>query len=261
MINVVFKDDSNVMKLLKYFERSTEKLLNRITDNFEKLVERLITKTEQCFNVKFDKQGADIFSNTKKCEELEKQNIQLRKDLDQMKQTVGVLVSNQEKQKEELDEIESYSRRECLIISNLKPMEGKSDLEVFLKFCGEFFPDLNVNQSWIDKLHRLKSKFETQSSNQTPVSSARPDRMIVKFSRGMYRDSIWQNKSKLKDSNIMITEQLTKRRGQLLKKCISDIKKDKWVFTNNCNVLVRFEGDSVPIHIKNEKDILRLMDE
>ena len=77
-----FDDDSNVMKLLKYFERSTEKLLNRITDNFEKLVERLITKTEQCFNAKFDKQGADIFNNTKKYEELEKQNTQLRKDLE-----------------------------------------------------------------------------------------------------------------------------------------------------------------------------------
>ena len=253
-----FEDDSNVMKLLKYFERSTEKILNRITDNFEKLVNKLITKTEQCFNVKFDKQGSDIFNNAKKCDELEKEVCKLRKDHEKMEQQIGVLISNQERHKEELDEIESYSRRECLIFSNLKPIEGKSDEEVFLKFCEDYFPDLSVNQSWIDKLHRLKSKFDdTQSSNQ---NTGKPDRMIVKFSRGMYRDNIWQNKSKLKSSNIIITEQLTKLRGQLLRKCISEIKRDKWVFTNNCNVLVRFEGDNVPIHIKNEKDIMRLID-
>ena len=258
---VDLEEDSNVMKLLKFFERSTEKLLNRITGNFEKLVEKLITKTEQCFNVKLDKQGADIFNNAKKCEELEKVNKELRKDFERMEQKIGVLISNQEKHKEELDEVESYSRRDCLIFSNLKPIEGQTDEQVFLKFCDEYFHDLNVSTSWVDKLHRLKSKFDTQANNQVQVSSDKPDRMIVKFSRGMYRDSIWQNKSKLKNSNIVITEQLTKWRGQLLKKCINDIKKDKWVFTNNCNVLVRFEGDSVPIHIRNESDILRLAEQ
>ena len=84
--------------------------------------------------------------------------------------------------------------------------------------------------------------------------------MIVKFTKGKFRDSIWLNKAKLKNSNIIITEQLTRRCGQLLKKCISDIKKDKWVFTNNGNVLVRF-GDDYPIHIKNEKDIQRLIED
>ena len=254
-------DDSNIMKLLKYFERSTEKLANRITDNFEKLVDKLITKTEQCFNIKFEKQGGDIFNNAKKCEELEKEHKQLRKDFDKLKHQIGVIVSNQDKQKEDLDEVESYSRRDCLIFSNLKPIDGKSDEEVFMKFCEEYFPDLNVCTTWIDKLHRLKSKNDTQMANQNAENRMRPDRMIVKFSRGMYRDSIWQNKSKLKNSNIIITEQLTKWRGQLLKKCISDIKKDKWVFTNNCNVLVRFEGEAVPIHIRNEKDIMRLMED
>ena len=58
----------------------------------------------------------------------------------------------------------------------------------------------------------------------------------------------------------MITEQLTKWRGQLLRKCISDIKKDKWGFTNKGNVLVRFEGEAVPIQIRNEKDIMRFIE-
>ena len=253
-------ENSNIMKLLKYFERSSERLYNQITSNFEKLVDKLITKTEQCFNVRLDKQGNDIFNNTKKCEELEKENKQLRKDYVNLEQKIGVILSNQEKHKEDLDEIEAYSRRECLIFSNLKPIEGKSDMEVFLKFCDEYFSDLSVNESWIDKLHRLRTKSDTQNSNQTSVTNVKPDRMIVKFSRGMYRDNIWQNKAKLKNSNIMITEQLTKWRGQLLRKCISDIKKGKWVFTNNGNVLVRFESEAVPIQIRNEKDILRFIE-
>ena len=253
-------ENSNIMKLLKYFERSSERLYNQITSNFEKLVDKLITKTEQCFNVRLDKQGNDIFNNTKKCEELEKETKQLRKDYVNLEQKIGVILSNQEKHKEDLDEIEAYSRRECLIFSNLKPIEGKSDMEVFLKFCDEYFSDLSVNESWVDKLHRLRTKSDTQNSNQTSVTNVKPDRMIVKFSRGMYRDNIWQNKAKLKNSNIMITEQLTKWRGQLLRKCISDIKKGKWVFTNNGNVLVRFEGEAVPIQIRNEKDIMRFIE-
>ena len=253
-------ENSNIMKLLKYFERSSERLYNQITSNFEKLVDKLITKTEQCFNVRLDKQGNDIFNNTKKCEELEKETKQLRKDYVNLEQKIGVILSNQEKHKEDLDEIEAYSRRECLISSNLKPIEGKSDMEVFLKFCEEYFSDLSVNESWVDKLHRLRTKSDTQNSNQTSVTNVKPDRMIVKFSRGMYRDNIWQNKAKLKNSNIMITEQLTKWRGQLLRKCISDIKKDKWVFTNKGNVLVRFEGEAVPIQIRNEKDIMRFIE-
>ena len=253
-------ENSNILKLLKYFERSSERLYNQITSNFEKLVDKLITKTEQCFNVRLDKQGNDIFNNTKKCEELEKETKQLRKDYVNLEQKIGVILSNQEKHKEDLDEIEAYSRRECLIFSNLKPIEGKSDMEVFLKFCDEYFSDLSVNESWVDKLHRLRTKSDTQNSNQTSVTNVKPDRMIVKFSRGMYRDNIWQNKAKLKNSNIMITEQLTKWRGQLLRKCISDIKKDKWVFTNKGNVLVRFEGEAVPIQIRNEKDIMRFIE-
>ena len=253
-------ENSNIMKLLKYFERSSERLYNQITSNFEKLVDKLITKTEQCFNLRLDKQGNDIFNNTKKCEELEKETKQLRKDYVNLEQKIGVILSNQEKHKEDLDEIEAYSRRECLIFSNLKPIEGKSDMEVFLKFCEEYFSDLSVNESWVDKLHRLRTKSDTQNSNQTSVTNVKPDRMIVKFSRGMYRDNIWQNKAKLKNSNIMITEQLTKWRGQLLRKCISDIKKDKWVFTNKGNVLVRFEGEAVPIQIRNEKDIMRFIE-
>ena len=253
-------ENSNTMKLLKYFERSSERLYDQMTSNFEKLVDKLITKTEQCFNLRLDKQGNDIFNNTKKCEELEKENKQLRKDYVNLEQKIGVILSNQEKHKEDLDEIEAYSRRECLIFSNLKPIEGKSDMEVFLKFCEEYFSDLSVNESWVDKLHRLRTKSDTQNSNQTSVTNVKPDRMIVKFSRGMYRDNIWQNKAKLKNSNIMITEQLTKWRGQLLRKCISDIKKDKWVFTNKGNVLVRFEGEAVPIQIRNEKDIMRFIE-
>ena len=140
-------ENSNTMKLLKYFERSSERLQNQITSNFEKLVDKLITKTEQCFNVRLDKQGNDIFNNTKKCEELEKETKQLRKDYVNLEQKIGVILSNQEKHKEDLDEIEAYSRRECLIFSNLKPIEGKSDMEVFLKFCEEYFSDLSVNES------------------------------------------------------------------------------------------------------------------
>ena len=140
-------ENSNIMKLLKYFERSSERLYNQITSNFEKLVDKLITKTEQCFNVRLDKQGNDIFNNTKKCEELEKETKQLRKDYVNLEQKIGVILSIQEKHKEDLDEIEAYSRRECLIFSNLKPIEGKSDMEVFLKFCDEYFSDLSVNES------------------------------------------------------------------------------------------------------------------
>ena len=74
----------------------------------------------------------------------------------------------------------------------------------------------------------------------------------MKFSAGKYREAVWRSKGKLKSTNIIMTEQLTKKRSILLKKCIEEINGEKWVFTNNCNVLVR-SGDDIPIHIKNSR--------
>ena len=167
-------ENAPLMKILRHFEHSCDNLLKHITANFEKLVDKLIEKTEQCFNVKLDKQGNDIFNNAKKCEELENENKQLHKDLEKIKQRVGIIEQNQEKCKDELDEVESYSRRDCLIFSNVKPITDKTDEEAFIQMCEDFFPDLDVSSNWIDKLHRLKPKPDTAGAQSLPTAS-KPD--------------------------------------------------------------------------------------
>ena len=104
----------------------------------------------------------------------------------------------------------------------------------------------SADSSWIDNCHRLGKPDESQGNNVR--------RMIVKFAAGKYREAVWRSKGKLKSTNIIMTEQLTKKRSVLLKKCIEEISGEKWVFTNYCNVLVRF-GEDVPIHVKNLKHL------
>ena len=106
----------------------------------------------------------------------------------------------------------------------------------------------DADHSWIDNAHRLGKPDESSSNVR---------RMIVKLSAGKYREAVWRKKGKLKQTNIIMTEQLTKKRSIILKKCIDELSGEKWVFTNNCNVLVRF-GEDVPIHVKNLKQLENL---
>lgn len=144
---------------------------------------------------------------------------------------------------EKTDEMEQYTRRNSLRILGIEKIPQESTNEVIMKLCSEKLK-IKVVESDIDVSHRLKGK------------PGLPPPIIVKFVRRDVRDLIFRNKKQLKNSKIVITEDLTKIRSQLLMEVSSKFgRKNVWsmygnIFTKDGNNLLKFAN------VRNYKDYL-----
>ena len=99
--------------------------------------------------------------------------------------------------REELDTMEQYSRRNCLAVHGIPETKEDSTDAVLHVFNGQ----LNYRS------HRL-GRFQPSSNKPRPV--------IVKFVSYATRRQVFSAKRRLRGSKIVITENLTKRRSDLL---------------------------------------------
>lgn len=104
----------------------------------------------------------------------------------------------------EVDRLEQYSRRNCLrvfgVVEDARESTDTTALQLFEEKLG-----ITLDQSAIDRSHRLGKQLKDK---------CRP--IIVKFSRYNDRASVFANKSKLKSTGIVIREDLTKKRFDIL---------------------------------------------
>ena len=153
----------------------------------------------------------------------------------------------------DVDEVESYSRRSCLIVHGLKPEHGKTDEETFISLCNDKFRNTGITNNHIAKIHRIR-----KGQNSDP---SKPDILVVKFAQDRYRDAIFKSKKNLKESGTTITEMLTAKRSALLKSCLEKIpggRDQRAIWTDNGKILVKL-GNNNPTHIKCQKDIETLL--
>lgn len=237
--------------LLKEQAKSNQELLKQQTDVFKSLLGEFSGNLNTLIDARYDSMKNEQMAMAKEIDFWKNKCTSLEKRVGMLESGFGSTRSDIEKVKEEVDEIESYSRRSCLIFSNIKSQSDMSNEELVVNTFKEKLGLTNANSDWIDNCHRLGKPDEALNFTDNP------QRMIIKFSAGKYREAVWRSKGNLKKTNIRITEQLTKRRGQILKKCIEEINCDKWVFTNNCNVLVRF-GEDNPVPVKTINDLEQL---
>ena len=140
----------------------------------------------------------------------------IRKAIENMDDIVRKLEENVWKNSRRIDDLEQYSRRNCLILHGCKipAQESYSEFESYvihkLNSKIEISPAITTHD--IDTCHVLP--YRNKSSNNTPI--------IIKFVRRSVRNAIYGMKKKLKakkndDERLSITESLTRRRLQLLR--------------------------------------------
>ena len=224
---------------------TNQNILKQQTDSFKSIIGEFLTSINNSVDTKCNAVSNDVMGLAKEIETLKQERTQLLSRISALETALGTTRADLDKVQDDVDEVEAYSRRSCLIFSNLPSEGNKSDEELVLDMMNNKLELADANSSWIDNAHRLGKPEEGTTSIR---------KMIVKFSSGKYREAVWRSKGKLKTTNIIMTEQLTKKRSVLLKKCIDEISGEKWVFTNNGNVLVRI-GEDLPIHIKNIKHL------
>ena len=156
---------------------------------------------------------------------------------------------------EDLDEMEQYSRRSCLIFIGIKEIGDipKDTDKVTLDVCSNKL-SLNPMQEAIDKSHRLgpvrKARIE---QGNAVIPSSRP--IIVKFTNYHNRSTVFSSKRTLKGFPVSIMENLTAHRVKLMQqaKALVGHKQvwslDGWLFAVK-------EGKK--ICIKREEDLKKL---
>ena len=112
---------------------------------------------------------------------------------------------------EDLDEMEQYSRRSCLIFVGIKETGDipEDTDKVILDVCNNKL-GLNLTQEAIDRSHRLGPVREARTEQGNEVNPS-PRPIIVKFTNYRNRSMVFSSKRKLKGSPVSIMENLTAR--------------------------------------------------
>ena len=159
-----------------------------------------------------------------------------------------------------LDEIEQYSRLNCLIFAGIKedsdPSMEDTD-EVVINICNTKL-GLNITEDSIDRSQRLGRWHPYTSQSQTESETPKPRAIIVKFMNYHDRSDVFRSKAKLKQTGIAIYENLTSRRLALFNaaKGIVGIKNvwslDGKVFAMSGGKNVRFIDNKDLEHLQKE---------
>ena len=200
------KDDVNAR-----LENLTAKFDAYITDTNTKI--SAINTAVDTMKSEYDSKIAELtesvsFISAKYDEQL-KTNSELAEKLDQL----GRLQSASEQYRSQetfamggrIDAQEQYSRRNCLLFHGVAETDGENTDERILSTIKEHL-GITLSERDLDRSHRLGA----------PRSDKRARPIIAKFNLYNVRASVYASKKKMKGSNVLVTESLTRRRVAVL---------------------------------------------
>ena len=120
--------------------------------------------------------------------------------VESLERRVGDLDNDNRALREELNTMEQYSRRNCLVVHGIPESETKEDCSDALQHVFNGKLNVSVAPQCIDRSHRR----------------TKPRPVIAKFVSYVTRRQVFSAKRRLKGTNIVVTENLTKRRSDLL---------------------------------------------
>ena len=159
----------------------------------------------------------------KLCDEMQRQNIDLVK---------------------KLDDAEQYSRRNCLRISGVPETEGENTDELVLDIASSRLR-VNISLSDIDRSHR---------TGKPDINKTRS--IIVKFTSYRARNTFIRDRRKLKGSGIVVREDLTKLNQDLLAKTKShQLVKSAWTTDGRITALILKNGAEFRKKVRSINDL------
>ena len=181
-------------------------------DCLKNLEQRMNDNSNKEMQIKGNKQLIDLTSSveflTTKFDELEKE----RKEKDELINSLQIEVSSLKVEVKNLekkaDDQEQYSRRNCLLIHGLTETKTEDTDEMVLDVINNKL-NIEMSQISIDRSHRLGKR---KGPGQKPRA------IIVQFTRYKDRHHVFTNKKLLKGSGISVTESLTLKSMEHLKK-------------------------------------------
>ncbi|XP_038062513.1 uncharacterized protein LOC119733004 [Patiria miniata] len=144
----------------------------------------------------YEATSTDINKHSDQLEKMHNQNRKISDQNDQLKQEIG--------------DLEQYSRRNCLLIHGIPETPNENTDKISLEVLNNKLKlDLHLHD--LDRSHRLGKPRKSTTPSGAPQ---RPRPVIVKFTSYRSRSLVFANKRHLKGSSVHITENLTKRRHE-----------------------------------------------
>lgn len=127
-----------------------------------------------------------------------------------------------------IDDQEQYQRRQCLRLFGVKEEEGEDTDAISMQIAEKIGVELNVAD--IDRSHRVGRR-----------DTDRPRPIIIKFVSYRKRGEIFRKKKNLKGSGMVLREDLSRMRHNLLKEAIAKFGLHN-VWTNDGDIIVNHGG-------------------
>ncbi len=106
---------------------------------------------------------------------------------------------------QQIDDLEQCSRRNCLLLHGVAESRNENTTNIAVDKLNHHL-GTDLSPSNIDRSHRL---------GKPRHDSRRPRPIIVKFTSYQHRQSVYNQKKKLKNTQLLITKSLTKQRMDL----------------------------------------------
>ena len=167
---------------LEALESILDRKLKPVTDQLQSL-----TESVQFISDKYDEVIKEVGSLQSKTDTVTQENKQLKAEVLSLK-------NNMEIQKEVINSLEQYTRRDCLEIAGVPERDDEDTNDLVIK-VGQL-AEIKIERNDISVSHRLpksKSTHSTASQNQNSINSI--PRMIVKFVRRDLRDKFYKGQS------------------------------------------------------------------
>lgn len=231
----------NVMSMLKEIQ---DDQLKNVAD-FNKANESLHEKIEE--NTQTLKRGMESIENyIKEIEQLKCENVSLKSKVVDLETRI--------------DELENYSRRNCLEIQGVPEEENENVAEI-IKSVGKAL-NVTIKDEMIDACHRIGRRNDRE----------RPRGIIVKFVRRMDKEQLmYRRKEKKRDFStrhlnlptdlpIYLNDSLSPTKRKLLgqARLIKREKAYKYLWLRNGHILLRKQEGSEVVEVKTQADLSKL---
>lgn len=212
-------------ELQSIIESCIERVLDRKLDSFLKKVEE----------------------NTRKIREVEQIIDSQSTKMKDLQTKIDFLQNACNRMVKENNDLEQYSRRNCLRIFGIPETENESTDDEVIKFAKSRL-DVQIDPSEIDRSHRIGKP-----------GSPSPRHIIVKFLSYSVRQRVIKNRRRLKGTGIVVKEDLTKYNQSLLQEAKKLAKvKSAWSHDGKILALVDVNGIERKQKISDLSDLERL---
>lgn len=218
-VNELLTNDKSIIASIAEVVSSLiiEKLSNS-DEIFVKVATKMMNNSEFVKSVTSNLEGQTGSSKQELYESLSFDNHEIKDRLMKLEEYCGELKEKNKSMEWEIDSLEQYSRRNCLLIHGIpEPCESivEEDTDALVINVLSQKLGLQVDKAHLDRSHRL--------GRRNPQSGIRskPRPVIAKFVSYNTRSDVFRQKRKLKGTGMGITESLTKQR-MLLYKAVSE---------------------------------------